>query len=656
MLDLVAERYNGGLSRSALEFEAQQMRRLITPEAIELGRMSSGRWQHIVDVYRRVGMLSKPVVLGDFLYPRRPPPVTTGNVWLLAASLLVGLSLAATAGVAWRMRRRWLREVDKRRRTVARLKAAEQRCRSIAEHVPVPLIVTSVKDGTIRLMNSRAARRAGVTPWSAVGATTESLYVDPADRDRVRTTVARDGAIQSYEMRARDASAGEFWVNLSASIANFEGESCIFATFTDISERKALEVSLIDASRRAEAASRSKSAFLANMSHEIRSPLNAIIGLSDLLWDSPLNEEQREYVRIARTAGETLLALLNDILDLSRVEAGRLEMRRIPFDLQAQVDAVMTMFGQRASERRIRLRSEIARDVPTTVCGDPDRLRQILTNLVGNAIKFTEGGEITVKVAASADAAGWVEFSVIDTGVGIPPDQHAHVFEPFGQSDEHARRQGGFGLGLTICRELVERMDGRIWLESTPGEGSTFRFSIRLEAATRGNEQLSAGLPPGSVHPQAQPPVRILLAEDSQDNRFLVEAYLRGTHYQLDSVGDGEQALALFKTGDYHLVLMDLRMPVMNGLDAVRHIRAWEAAEQRQPVPVLALSAHAMQNEIEAALEAGCSEHLAKPIHRGALLEAMNRHLGADTASAGADLAQLAGAIRPPGVMMAASG
>jgi PAS domain S-box-containing protein len=398
----------------------------------------------------------------------------------------------------------------------------------------------------------------------------------------------------------------------------------------------------------AESANRAKSEFLTTMSHEMRTPMNAILGMADLLSESSLGEEQRDYVDVFQKAGANLLDLINNILDLSKVESGHVELESIGFDLGAVLQKILEMLDARARDRGLQLTLEILPDVPMGLVGDPNRLRQILLNLVGNALKFTERGSVALRVELEPDLTGggltnegsmpgqdsarWMRFSVVDTGIGIAADKVDVIFDRFTQADSSiTRKYGGTGLGLAISKGLVQLMGGRIGCSSEEGMGSTFfltaPFQIRkaLEAP-QAAKPAAIGLPL-AADGEPQPAFRILIVEDSADNLALVRAYLRGGCFQLDFAENGKIAVEKVIAGPPHLVLMDLQMPVMGGLEATRVIRQWEAETRARPIPILALTAHAAAEGAGLSLEAGCNEHLTKPIKKSTLLEAIARHL-----------------------------
>jgi CheY-like chemotaxis protein len=523
----------------------------------------------------------------------------------------------------------------------------------------------------------------------------------------------------------------------------------------DVTQRRAAQ----DA---AEKASQEKSNFLARMSHEIRTPMNSICGMADLLWETRLNDEQREYVRVFRESSERLLNLINDILDLSKVEIGHLELAHAPFDICALLETIVELLAPLAHRKKLELLLDVSDKIPRTLAGDSDRLRQVLINLIGNAIKFTDNGEILVGVDCRLVSASEIalEFKVQDTGPGIDPDQLPAIFQPFMQVDSSlTRRHQGTGLGLAISKKIVELMHGELWAESTPGMGSTFYFTARFgqvsdeqttdtdrqytlagkrvliiddsatnrmllrralqkweiesdevengteglallekaaesgrpydvllldrnmpgangfevaeavrnnpalcrsvilmltsdnqfgdlgrakelnidvtlrkpvktayleDALTRtlGLKQAMTGLAAESAARYGVPetPARLLIAEDSEANRILIEAFLRGCPYEIEFAANGMEAFEKATTEAYDVIVMDVEMPVMDGYTATKRIRAWETENRNDPVPIIALTANALAGEEARSKEAGCNLYLSKPVNKRRLI------------------------------------
>ncbi len=385
----------------------------------------------------------------------------------------------------------------------------------------------------------------------------------------------------------------------------------------------------------AEVANRAKSDFLAKLSHEIRTPLGTIVGMADLLTEAPPGPEYRECVEMLRRASQALFALVNDVLDLSKIEAGRLELHRTAFSPLELMEGVVQLLRPTADQKGIRLTSDVATAVPPMIVGDVGRLRQILLNLISNAVKFTDEGSVTAGVRADS-TPGALFFTVDDTGIGIPSNKLASVFEDFEQLSSSSNRQrGGTGLGLGIARRLVELMGGRIWVESEPGRGSRFHFTIRFERPPLLTEVATSGATPNSTSSSDSPSPgqgrrwRILLADDSEDNRTLIRYYLKKLPYDLDFAEDGEAALRKFEAERYDLVLLDLQMPILDGYDAVRAMRRFEEKSRRSSTPIVALTAHAMDEKLQRCLQEGCTAFLTKPMTRAQLVEVMEKHLPA---------------------------
>ncbi|WP_420208161.1 cache domain-containing protein [Candidatus Electronema sp. JC] len=413
------------------------------------------------------------------------------------------------------------------------------------------------------------------------------------------------------------------------------GALCISLLFSHkvrllfLAYRQRLEASnqeLTKAMDRAQAATAAKSEFLANMSHEIRTPMNGIINLAELALETSLTDKQRDYVRKILLSSRSLLEIINDILDFSKIEAGMLKIEKAPFNLPELFDKLMLMFNEHSSRKNIRLRLALAADLPRQVIGDPMRLHQVLANLIGNAVKFTEAGEITV--SASLTQRSWeraaVRFAVSDTGIGIPPEKIPQLFESFTQADNStARKYGGTGLGLSISRQLVSLMGGELAVESEVGSGSVFSFGLELllpvESSAGAGQEEGGELAEASRRLRGS---RILLVEDNLINQQVAQEILAKAGLLVETVSNGEEAVAAVAARDYDAVLMDIQMPVMDGYEATRRIRQELG---RLSLPVLAMTAHAVSEERDKCFRMGMDDHIAKPVSRRSLFAALNR-------------------------------
>lgn len=386
---------------------------------------------------------------------------------------------------------------------------------------------------------------------------------------------------------------------------------------------------LEEAMRGAQAANEAKSDFLANISHELRTPMNGVIGMLDLVLEGGLEAEQAEQLQTAQSCAYALLTLLNDLLDISKIEAGKMTLEKIPFDIRVMLDECVKAHYPRAVQNNTRLLPDISDDVPERVVGDPLRIRQILSNLVSNAVKFTQGGSVSVHVDSGFSAQGrfLLHFRVEDSGTGIPADKLALIFDKFTQADGSvSRKYGGTGLGLAITRKLVEMHGGEINVESEVGRGTTFLVKLPCDIAL---DEPSRGKAP--EHQPAAPAdpalslVRILVVEDNQVNQKVVTTVLRKRGFSIEVAADGTEALAkLDSSPAFDLVLMDVQMPVLDGLEATRLIRQdlrWKA------LPIVAMTAHAMNGDMERCLEAGMNGYISKPVHPSQLLETVDGYL-----------------------------
>jgi PAS domain S-box-containing protein len=552
----------------------------------------------------------------------RFPAVVSVTALRDAQDAIIGYLLIGTDNTA----RKLVEEEQKK--SDQRLRDQQFYTRSLIE-ANIDAIMTTDPSGIITDVNKQMEALTGCTRDELIGAPFKGYFTDPERAEAAINRVLSEKSVTDYELTARARDGKQTVVSYNATTFYDRNRTLqgVFAAARDVTERKRVEAELQQAKAAAESASRTKSDFLASMSHEIRTPMNAIMGIADLLAKTPLSPEQDKYVQIFRRAGDNLLNLINDILDLSKVEASQLELERTSFSLNDHLEKVTEMVVARADEKGLSLVFEIAPDAPTNLVGDPTRLRQVLLNLIGNAIKFTQSGGVTLRVAPDADSSipTALRFTVTDTGIGIPEEKLARVFERFTQADSSTtRRFGGSGLGLTISKRLVELMGGRIWVESEVGKGSVFAFAVPFEISTAVNRPAAAPVGLGPEPPL--PALHILLVEDSPDNRTITMAYLEHTPYRVDIAENGDIACRKFTAGNYDLVLMDRQMPVMDGLTATRSIRAWEHANERPPTPIIALTAAALKGDREKCLAAGCTAFLTKPIKQEVLLQAIKEH------------------------------
>jgi PAS domain S-box-containing protein len=568
-------------------------------------------------------------------------PAAPGEAVGLVLFVTVGTIISGLNEALHRARRRIV--ADERRRAEAAVRETEERFRQLADNIHEIFWMTDARSGRMLYVSPGYAE-----VW---GKSCQSLYdqpqswlerIHPEDRATAAEHLERQqrGVYTDWEFRILRSDGSTRWLrNRSFPIHNAAGElSHVAGLMEDITDRKSTEVELRQAKDAAEAASRAKGEFLANVSHEIRTPMNAILGMTELALELPLPEDQRERLRTVKSAADSLLDIINDLLDFSKIEAGKMELDASDFHLRTTLDDTLRALSVRANKKQLKLLCNVEANVPDVLVGDAGRLRQVLLNLIGNAIKFTERGLVAVTVErlavppirpmgsdAETDSTGlWLKFAVRDTGIGIAPDKQVKIFRAFEQEDSSTtRRYGGTGLGLSIAARLVGLMQGVIGVESEPGEGSVFTFTARfaLPVALFGETEIK--------HPAVTPPpqiaaLRILIAEDNEFNAQLLEQLLLLRGHTVSVARDGLQTLSQIETGEFDLLLLDVHMPQLDGFGVIRAIR------DRQPttgghLPVIALTARSREEDRQRCLAAGMDYFLTKPVQSSQLWEAIDR-------------------------------
>ncbi|MBI4872497.1 MAG: PAS domain S-box protein [Candidatus Riflebacteria bacterium] len=505
-------------------------------------------------------------------------------------------------------------DITERKQAEEALRESEARLRALAEALP-QIVWTGSADGSIEWFNQHWYEYTGAPQGVGEGWSWDRV-THPDDLPRTVTAwqaACERGGLFQNELRLRGRDGRYRWFLVRAWPLRDAGGKVLrwFGTNTDVQEMKAARAA-------AEAANEAKSRFLANMSHELRTPMNAILGMIDVALPRATDPIMRDCLQTAKGSADLLLTVLNDLLDSASIESGKLRLEPAAFSLRRMLDQIFRVLSAPAEQKGLTFRCRVSEGTPDAVLGDRTRLQQVLLNLTGNAIKFTERGEVELCLRATRqDGHTDLEFAVRDTGIGLPPADQERLFQPFGQADaSRTRRFGGTGLGLSICKSLVDLMKGRIWVESEPGKGTTFSFSVRLPLA-QGPLPETKALPeaPTTTHSG----LRVLLVEDNPANRKLASYILKHRGHTVEAACDGREALRLTEKVEYDVILMDVQMPGMDGLEATAAIRKREAGVRR--VPIVAMTAHAMKDDCERCLEAGMDGYLAKPVNAKAMID-----------------------------------
>jgi PAS domain S-box-containing protein len=522
-----------------------------------------------------------------------------------------------------------IRDVSEQRAQQEQLRLSEHRLRQVIEHVADVLFEQDL-DGRFTFLNPAWCDATGFTLEESLGRHFVE-FVHPDDATPTREAfeaLLNDGtapAIQPMRYLTRD---GQFrWMEARArrlTDANDMPAGSI-GTLRDVTAQRAMAEEIARAHQQALQSSAMMSEFLANMSHEIRTPLNGVVGLTSILAESKLEAEQRQLVLGAQQSAETLLTLVNDILDISKIEAGSLLLEQMPFDIRQWLSEMAEPGFAKARKRGLDVRLDVSAELPPRIVGDSTRIGQILTNLIDNAVKFTPAGLLSVVVVPSQapDGRRMLRVSVTDSGIGIPLDKQAVVFEKYRQADSSTtRRYGGSGLGLAICRQLATLMDGDIGLESTEGVGSTFWFAIPLAAAPYDEAPAETGARPRAASEVPATP-RALLVEDNPTNQFVAKRFIEKAGCVVEVAANGAEALEKIAAADFDVVFMDCQMPIMDGYEATKRIRQGRLSE----VPIIAMTAHAMKGDRERCLAVGMTEYLSKPLKPDTVAEMIERVL-----------------------------
>lgn len=525
-----------------------------------------------------------------------------------------------------------LEKIIRERQNRKRLHQAEmqiKRMSLVAEKTTNPVIIFD-KDHNIEWVNDSFLLQTNYSQDEIVGMPAGVLQrgANPFEDEVIINKVVLNKDSHSFEAENYTRFGSKYWtLNALTPICDDSGEISNYVIVqTNLTQKKELEKTLVEAKEKAISSEKAKQTFLANMSHEIRTPLNSIVGFTDLLGKTYMTQTQKKYLDAIAWSSDNLLHLINSILDISKIEAGKMDLEKTPFDIRTLVHSCLQSFTRQMDDKGIKYRIDVDPELPRLLEGDPVRINQILTNLISNSIKFTPSGRIAVKVVQKRklDADCYVGFEVVDTGIGIPKEKQESVFDVFEQANSDTTRYyGGTGLGLPIVKQLVELHEGKIFLSSKEGKGTKVEFSLKLgETIQLPKESHSINDEP-SIHSHK----RLLIAEDHEMNQFLIKATLEGQPVEFDIAENGKKAIEMLNEKEYDLILMDLHMPEMDGIKTTQVIRN-VFGRPTKDIPIIAMTASAMSNDLDACMNSGMNDFISKPFKTEELFNKINKWCG----------------------------
>jgi len=631
IIDLILLKYSKRHSRDHLLFEAKKTKQLIMPNVVEIGYMNPGRWGYIAEVYANMKMIQKNFSLDGFLYDKNKG----NNHIVLYISLIITVIISIIAFlIAFyfiKLNKNLKNEIQKRKKSDDKLKEKEREITTLMKNIPgMAYRCCNNKKWTMLFVSDHCFELTGYTSSQLCNDSEFSFgdLIIPEDRNMVYNKV--QDAInekKSFKLNYRiiDKSGQKKWLwEQGTGVYNDDGNLiALEGLINDITDYKLALEKIENAKKIAETANQSKNAFLANMSHEIRSPISGIIGMIKMMIEITDEKKILDNLNIVLETANSLSIIIDDILDLSKIEDKKLEMQNIDFTLSDLLNQVIKIYSYALDNKGLKLELSVNENVYNDLNGDPNRLKQILRNLISNAIKFTEHGTIKINVKRINNDVKHIEllFIVTDTGIGIPEDKIPFLFERFTQLDNtYSKKYAGTGLGLTITKELVELMGGKIWLESTQGKGTSFFFTVFFKKAKKtinvdyDNSHLKSNEISNRDINKKSDQIKIILAEDDELNRKSINFFLKKAGYCIFLAENGKQVLEILRKQDVNLIIMDIQMPVMDGFQATAIIRDSTSDVFNANIPIIAFTAYAMKGDKEKMIKAGMTDYISKPV------------------------------------------